>query len=460
MAARRVEPGSADGGGAGGRPPSRARVAVVGSGIAGLGAAHALMRRCGAALDLVLYEAGRHFGGHTHTVDVTLEGRRFGVDTGFLVYNERTYPRLIALLAELGVPVAKSDMSFSVMRRDTGLEWNGSNLNSVFAQRSNLLRPRFWHMLAQILRFNREATQLARGAAGSIPDVTVGAWLRERGYGAALRDDYLLPMIGCIWSCPTAQMLEFPLATLLRFCDNHGLLQVEGRPQWYTVQGGARHYVERIVAQLADARLGWPVTAVERLAGGGVAVHSARGGVEHYDAVLLACHSDQALALLGTGVNAAERAALGAIGYQPNQAWLHTDSSLLPRRRLAWAAWNYDFAGVGHERQAVCLHYLLNKLQPLPVATPLVVSLNPWREPAAETVLARIDYAHPVFDRAAIAAQARFAALQGEGGVHFAGAWLGYGFHEDGLASGQQAAERIAASLHARGLLPAAGVGA
>ncbi len=419
------------------------RVAVIGSGISGLAAA----RELAAHAQVTLFEAGNYFGGHTHTVDVTVDGATHGVDTGFLVFNERTYPNLIRLFGELQVETALSDMSFSVQVPGTGasapLEWSGSDLNGVFAQRSNLLRPRFWGMLRDLLRFNRLCTALAeRNVEGELVQ-PIGDFLAEHRFSHEFRDWYFLPMIGCIWSCPTDQMLRFPIATMIRFCHNHGLLQVTNRPRWFTVRGGARNYVERIVSGLTDARLATPVRGVRRLppagspAGGqaGVLVATDQGS-ERFDELVFACHSDQALALLADPT-VDERSVLGAIGYQRNRAVLHTDTAVLPRRRRAWAAWNYERAAEGsREQAAVCLHYLLNKLQPLPFAKPLMVSLNPLIEPRSETVLGEFDYAHPVFDLSAIAAQHRVPSLQGRARTWFCGAWTRYGFHEDGLSSG------------------------
>jgi len=411
--------------------PVRPRVAVIGSGISGLAAAYHL---AGDAR-VTLYEAGDHFGGHAHTVDVTLDGVTHGVDTGFLVFNHRTYPNLVRLFAELGVETAPSEMSFSVQVPDTGLEWSGCDLNTVFAQRSNLLRPSFVGMLADILRFNRLATRLAQSGTEAELTESIGEFLDRRGFGMAFRDGYFLPMIGCIWSCPTDQMLRFPVATMIRFCHNHGLVQVTDRPQWHTVRGGSRHYVDAMLAQIADARLRTPVRAVSRRSGAhGVSVVTDRGS-EHFDDVILACHSDQSLALL-SNATADERSVLGAVRYHPNRAVLHTDARLLPRRQLAWAAWNYERASDARREQAgVCLHYLINRLQPLPWARPVVVSLNPERAPDPAQVIGTYDYSHPVFDQAAIDAQRRLPALQGCGGVWFCGAWTRYGFHEDGLGS-------------------------
>ena len=407
---------------------------MIGSGIAGLAAA----RELSASARVTLYEAADYFGGHTHTVDVSLDGVTHGVDTGFLVFNERTYPKLIALFAELGVATAASDMSFSVQVPDADLEWSGCSVDTVFAQRRNLVRPAFWNMLREIARFNRLATALANDTSTTglaALDMPIGDFLDAHRFSKPFRDWYFLPMIGCIWSCPTDQMLRFPVATMIRFCHNHGLLQIADRPQWHTVRGGARNYVVKMLETIPDARPGTPVRRVARLHGGGVDV-ATDAGTSRFDAVVLACHSDQSLALLADASDD-ERSVLGAVRYHHNRAVLHTDAGVLPRRKRAWAAWNYTRAAShGSEQAAVCLHYLLNRLQPLPFSTPLIVSLNPVSEPAAATVHAEFHYAHPVFDHAAIAAQQRLPMLQGRRDTWYCGAWTGYGFHEDGLRSG------------------------
>ncbi len=433
------------------------RVAVVGSGITGLATAHALRSQA----RVTLFEAGDYFGGHTHTVDVTLNSAKsgegsvgpvgpvgpvtHGVDTGFLVFNHRTYPSLVQLLGQLQVETVASDMSFSVQVRQDGLEWSGCNLNTVFAQRRNLLRPRFLRMLADVLRFNKLATAVAvRGADAELGE-PIGDFLDREGFNTTFRDWYFLPMIGCIWSCPADQMLRFPIGTMIRFCHNHGLIQVADRPQWHTVRGGAKHYVAKLLQGIPDARLNTPVRSVRRLpaASGGAAGHAGvmvatDHGAERYDDVVLACHSDQSLALL-VDPSAAERSILGAIRYHPNRALLHTDAGVLPRRKLAWAAWNYARAAdTGREQAAVCLHYLINRLQPLPWTQPVVVSLNPDPAlmPDPATVLGEFHYSHPVFDGAAVQAQQRLGEIQGRSGLWFCGAWTRYGFHEDGLTSG------------------------
>ncbi|MGJ7613136.1 MULTISPECIES: NAD(P)/FAD-dependent oxidoreductase [unclassified Variovorax] len=424
------------------------RIAVVGAGISGLAAAHAL--RDVAAV--TLFEASDYFGGHAHTATIELarsatDATRIahGVDTGFLVYNDRTYPQLIRLFAELGVETALSEMSFSVQAtRDDGggpLEWSGNNLSTVFAQRRNLFDGRFLGMLRDLLRFNRLTTRIAEaGTEGELAQ-PLGEFLDAHRFGAAFRDWYFLPMMGCIWSCSTTQMLAFPVATMIRFCHNHGLIQIANRPQWRTVRGGSRHYVEKIVAGLADKRLNTPVRHISRT--GVDVLVTTDAGTEHFDHVVLATHSDRSLAMLGDA-SPAEAAVLGAIRYQANHAVLHTDAAVLPQRRSAWAAWNYERAAAGeHEAGRVCLHYLLNKLQPLPWEQPVVVSLNPVREIQRSQVMAEYDYDHPVLDLAAIRAQGEVPALQGQRNTWFAGAWMGYGFHEDGLKAGLAAAKGL-----------------
>lgn len=422
------------------------RIAVIGSGISGLSAALKLSQDHA----VTLFESQSRLGGHAHSVEITLDGVTASVDTGFLVYNERTYPHLVALFKELDVPVATSDMSFSVSVGPYALEWSGSTLRSVFAQPANALKPNFWRMLADIYRFNRQASELAARAdrSGPTPELalSLGDFLAAHRYSAPFRDGYLLPMAAAIWSCPMSTMLAFPMGSFARFFHNHGLLSVTDRPQWYTVKGGSGEYVRRIQARLHDVRVSEAVQSVHRLGAdgsAGVALTTARS-TEHFDQVVLACHSDQALRLLGD-IRERERRILGAIAYQPNRAWLHTDTRLMPRRPGAWAAWNYLSNG-DQASPEVSVTYWLNRLQPLPFTRPVLLSLNPLFEPQAGQTIASFAYDHPIFNANSLTAQRELSAIQGMHSTWFAGAWTGYGFHEDGLRSGLAVAARLLAA--------------
>ncbi|MBX3702995.1 MAG: FAD-dependent oxidoreductase [Steroidobacteraceae bacterium] len=405
------------------------RIAIVGAGIAGNVVAHLLHR----AHEVTVFEAASHAGGHSHTHEVEVAGRRHAVDTGFIVYNDRTYPRFSALLASLGVATQESSMSFSVRDEATGLEYNGTSLNALFAQRRNLLRPAFLGMVRDILRFNREAPRLLATPGGELPL----AQLLERGrYGRAFREHYVLPMGAAIWSTDPAAMLGFPARFFVRFLHNHGLLTVNDRPVWRTVAGGSARYVERLTAPFRHRiRLETPVERVRRLPGG--AIVKPRGHeAQHFDAVFLACHSDQALALIADPSDA-EREVLAAIPYQRNEAVLHTDERLLPRRRLAHAAWNYHVLPRGAGR--VALTYHMNILQRITSPVPLLVTLNRSEAIDPARILKRIVYRHPLFTPASVAAQARQRELNGARRTYFCGAWWRNGFHEDGVASAEAA---------------------
>jgi predicted NAD/FAD-binding protein len=401
------------------------RIAIIGTGIAGNVAAHHLHREH----ELTLYEAGRHVGGHSNTVDVELAGRRHAVDTGFIVFNERNYPQFSRLLQSLGVASQPAPMSFSVRCEGSGLEYAGSSLNTLFAQRANLLRPAFYRMVWDILRFNRDGrATLAAGGEG----ITLGEHLIRHGYGRDLIEHYVVPMGAAIWSMDPRAMLQFPAHAFLRFCDNHGLLSVNDRPVWRTVCGGSREYVRRLTAGFRDRiRLATPVEWIRRRPG--FVEVKARGlEVERYEQVFLACHSDQALRIL-SDASPLEREVLAAIPYQENEALLHCDPSLLPRRRLARAAWNYHLPAGGPRRATVT--YDLSLLQGLDTPVPLCVTLNHGHAVDPDRVLARFTYHHPVYTAAGLAAQRRQGEVNGVQRTYYCGAYWGHGFHEDGVAS-------------------------
>jgi len=413
-------------------------IAIVGSGIAGLTCAYLLGRRH----DVTVFEAGAWVGGHTHTVQVTVEGREYAVDTGFIVFNDWTYPNFIRLLGQLGVSSKATEMSFSVTDPDTGLEYNGNNLDSLFAQRSNLLSPGFWGMLRDILRFNKEARRdLAEQRIAS--DTTLDDYLKAGGYGERFILHYIVPMGAAIWSMPMAEMLNFPLQLFVRFFENHGLLSVSNRPQWRVIEGGSSAYLAPLTASFKERiRVNCPVNRIERNEHG-VVIHSP-AGIEHFDKVVLACHSDQALRLL-VNPSRSEREILGALPYADNEVVLHTDTCLLPMRKRAWASWNYRLGGAGHTQAAVT--YDMNILQGIQSDTTFCVSLNQSAGISPSKVLARFTYAHPQFSLAAVAAQQRRAELDGAQHTHYCGAYWANGFHEDGVVSALRVAAAFGESL-------------
>lgn len=425
------------------------RVAVVGSGVSGLGAAWALSR----VHDVTVFEAQARPGGHANTARIAQEDALRAVDTGFLVYNHRTYPHLVRLFHHLGVASERSDMSFAVSMDGGRVEYAGSP-RGLFVQKRNLLRPRFWSMVRDTLRFYREAPRWLADNDGGDPSMR--EFLAAGGYGRAFVDDHLVPMAAAIWSCPDAEVLDFPARSLLQFLANHGLLQVADRPQWRTVQGGSGHYVRAIAEALPrGVACNRPVEAVQRQGGG---VHLRVGGDwTRFDTLVIATHADQALALLGEAATADERAILGAFRYSANDAWLHDDARLMPRRRKAWASWNYIGQSAESEarRGAVSVTYWLNRLQNLP-APDVFVSLNPHTPPADSRVFERTTYEHPILDGPACRAQARLPDLQGANGTWYCGSYAGYGFHEDGLESGFAVADSLGAPVPWRDAVTAA----
>ena len=415
------------------------RIAIVGTGIAGLTVAHLLARRH----DLTIYEAEDWVGGHTHTIDLTEGGRRFGVDTGFIVHNRRTYPNFCRLMEELGVPTQPSDMSFS-LRDDAGdLEYGAPEPHRLLAQPRNLVRPRFWRMLRQILRFYREAPRRLEGADID-PDLDLETWLRREGYDAVFIEDHLFPVASSIWSGSRRRLGEFPVRAFLRFFRNHGLLSLTGRPRWRTVVGGSARYVERLIVPFADSiRLSTPVVSVRRDADG-VEIRTAAAPPERFDRVVLACHADQALALLADPTPL-ETEFLGAFPYAENVATLHTDPAPMPRRRAAWSSWNA--LKTADPDAPVVLSYYMTLLLRLDAGSDYLVTLNLDEAVDPSRVVGRYVYAHPQYDARAIALQSRHEELNGPNRTYYCGAYWGYGFHEDGVASGLRVANHFGETL-------------
>ncbi|MDH4139409.1 MAG: FAD-dependent oxidoreductase [Coriobacteriia bacterium] len=416
------------------------RVAIVGTGVGGLGSAWLLSPNH----TVDVYEAESRLGGHACTVDLTVGGVGFPADTGFMVFNQRTYPNLIRFFERLDVEWQESDMSFSVQLPAENVEWSGDSLNSVFAQRKNIANPRFLKMLADIVRFSRNADRLL--ADPSLETMTLGEMLEREGYSGGFTDWYLIPMGDAIWSAPPGKMLDYPAATFMRFCDKHGLLHITGKPKWRSVVGGSRTYVEAAARSFSgEVHTAEPVEAVSRTENG-VRVSTPRR-TEVYDAAIIASHPPQTLEMLGAGATDAETEILGVFSYWPNEVVIHTDPSFLPKRRRAWAAWNWYSACCETAKDKLVLSYYLNRLQRLPVETPVIETLNEHKHPAADSELLRMVFDHPMYSADAIAAQRRLGEIQGVGNVWYAGAWTRYGFHEDGMLSAVSVAERLGAAL-------------
>ena len=410
-------------------PDGRLSIAVVGAGISGLSAAWLLS----GAHDVTLFEAEPRLGGHSHTVDAG----GVPVDTGFIVYNQATYPNLTALFAHLGVATRPAEMTFAVSLDDGRLEYSGTDLGGVFAQKRNLVSPRFWSMLRDLRRFYLRAP----GDVASLGLTSLDDYLASAGYDAAFRDDHLYPMAAAVWSTPVADIGRYPAASFIRFCENHGLLKFADRPIWRTVDGGSKTYVTALAQRLAArVSMGDPVRQVRRF-DGGAEVTTTGGWVQTFDHVVIAAHADQALAMLADP-SAEEHRLLGAFAYQPNEAVLHTDETLMPRRRRVWSSWNYASQG-GHADRSLSVTYWMNRLQDLGDARPHFLTLNPIQQPREASVIHRQTYHHPLFDAGAMAAQARLWSLQGVRNSWFCGAWFGAGFHEDGLQSGLAVAEQL-----------------
>ncbi|MDP6744910.1 MAG: FAD-dependent oxidoreductase [SAR324 cluster bacterium] len=412
------------------------KVAVIGSGISGTSAAYYLNKL---GYDVYLFESGSHFGGHTHTIDLEFEGQRMPVDTGFLVHNDRTYPNLIDFFEELKIETHLSEMSFSVVRRTDDITWAGTNIFTVFAQPGNLFSMRFFRFLKEVLRFNKESKKYLLEYEGK-PELTLDEMLIKKGYTEDFKNWYLLPMGGCIWSSPTNEMLNFPAYTFLIFCLNHGLLQIFKRPQWKTVLNGCRTYVEKALTKIDNKFLNEPVLEVVSEDNKLKLITEKR--IEYIDYCLICSHPPQTLEIF-KNADFLTKNLLSKFKYQKNKAVLHFDESVLPREKIAWAAWNYLSTELTSGNDKVSVSYLINKLQPLPVEKAVIVTLNPASKIEKNKVVKEINYQHPLFSIDAIMAQREIVNIQGRQGVYFSGAWLRYGFHEDGILSSKSVINKL-----------------
>jgi predicted NAD/FAD-binding protein len=409
----------------------RLKIAIIGTGISGMSASWLLSM----AHDVTIFEKDDRIGGHTNTVDVN----GTGVDTGFIVYNEKNYPNLIALFDHFGVETQETDMSFGVSVGRGDFEYAGSDLFGLFAQKKNILRPRFWKMVRDILRFYKEAPVLL--SMEKIPNLSLGEFLKQNKYSESFQRDHLLPMGAAIWSTPVETMLDYPLEAFLRFCDNHGLLQLTERPKWRTVVGGSRQYIEKLTRNFkGNISLNRGAVKVWEY-GSGVCVEDRNGSIERFDHVVLACHADQALQIL-RDADGAEKKLLSSFSYQPNRAILHTDASLMPKNKKAWSSWNYLSEEI-EDKDDVCVTYWMNNLQHIKDDTDYFVTLNPTHLPQSGKIIRSFLYHHPMFDREAVAAQRMLWNIQGKRNIWFCGSYFGHGFHEDGLQSGLAVGEAL-----------------
>ncbi|WP_127716797.1 NAD(P)/FAD-dependent oxidoreductase [Halobacteriovorax sp. HLS] len=412
------------------------KIAVIGAGITGISSCYYLIKK---GYDVTLLESSNYFGGHTNTIDISFENKTIPIDTGFLVHNDRTYPNLIDFFNELNINVHPSDMTFSVKRVSENIVWAGTNLLTVFAQLKNLFSYRFYKFLFEVLRFNKNSKRYLDYCTDDL-DITLGDLLSRESYSDDFKRWYLLPMGGCIWSTPTDEMLKFPAKTFLVFCMNHGLLQIFNRPQWKTVLGGCRNYVAKALERLDKKYLNVEIKSIESI-NGKVRIVSNRK-IEHFDYCIVCTHPPQALEIVKFA-NDEIKKNLESFKYQPNKAVVHYDSSILPKNKRAWAAWNYSSVLDKDGADNVSVSYLINKLQPLPTLQPIIVSLNPVDVIDPKKVFKEIQYEHPLFDTHAVSSQKRIDELNGEGGIYFAGAWMRYGFHEDGILSAKKVVRQI-----------------
>jgi len=419
------------------------RIAIIGTGISGLTSAYLLSKNH----NIRVFEAGSYVGGHTNTLDVQVPSGRYAIDTGFIVFNDWTYANFIELMNQNGVNWKDTHMSFSVKVESNGLEYNGTSLNSLFAQRRNFFNPRFYRMISDIIRFNKESLATLESES----TMTLGEYLLRNGYSREFKDHYIVPMGAAIWSCSVEQMDQFPVAYFVRFFKNHGMLSVDDRPVWKVIQGGSRAYVEPLSRRFKDRiQLSSPVQKITRRVKDGKTVveiaveHHGKSEVHEFDEVVLACHSDQALKMLADATPL-EREVLSGFSYQPNSTVLHTDASVLPKRKLAWAAWNYFVPS--EQKKEVAVSYNMNILQGVRAPETFVVSLNMDDRIREDRVLARLTYHHPVYTKSAFESQKRCSEVSGKNGMHFCGAYWGYGFHEDGVKSALKVCEQFGETL-------------